>query len=85
MDRQESAVLYCQPQEVENNIMENMAMLVKLPALVIKRKGDLEQLLKDSEKYIDNFQIFLEAMTASGAHDKQVQSCHMWLAEDPKT
>ena len=49
--------------------MENMVMLFKPPALVIKRKGDLEQLSKDWEEYINNFKIFLEATMAAGGHN----------------
>ena len=44
-------------------------MLFKLPALVIKRKCDPEQLSKDWEEYVDNFKIFLKATTAAGAHN----------------
>ena len=49
--------------------MENMAMLFKPPALIIKRKGDPEQLSKDWEEYVDNFKIFPEATMAAGDHD----------------
>ena len=44
-------------------------MLFKLLALVIKRKGDPEQLSKDWEEYIDNFKILLEATIAAVGHD----------------
>ena len=40
--------------------MTNMAKLLKQPALTLKRKGDLEQLSKDWEEYINNFKTFLE-------------------------
>ena len=50
--------------------IDNMAMLFKPPILVIKRKGDPEQLSKDWEDYLDNFRDFLKATTAAGAHDR---------------
>ena len=49
--------------------MENTAMILKLPALMIKREGDFKQLLKDWEEYIDKFKIFLGATAAIAAHD----------------
>ena len=53
-DRQESAVQdhHIANHRTQNNIMENMAMMLKLPVLVIKRKGDPEQLSKDWEEYV---------------------------------
>ena len=47
-----------------------MAMLFKPPILIIRMKGDPEQLSKDWEDYLDNFRDFLEATTAAGAYDK---------------
>ena len=47
-----------------------MAMLFKPPILVVRKKGDPEQLSKDWEDYLDNFRDFLEATTAAGAHNR---------------
>ena len=41
--------------------MDNMAMKFKPPALVIKGRGDPEQLERDWEDYLDNFRDFPEA------------------------
>ena len=40
------------------------------PVLIIKRKGDPEQLSKDWEEYIHDFKMFLEATEAAGVHVK---------------
>ena len=37
-------------------------------ALVIKRKGDLEQISKDWEEYVNDFKRFLEVTGATGDH-----------------
>ena len=44
-----------------------MAML-KTPVLVIKGRGDPEQLARDWEDYLENFQDFLEATEIAGQH-----------------
>ena len=43
-------------------------MLLKPPPLVIKKKGDPEQLLKDWEEYVKVFKEFLAATEVAGAH-----------------
>ena len=43
-------------------------MLLKPPPLVVKKKGDPEQLLKDWEEYIKVFKEFLAATGVAGAH-----------------
>ena len=48
--------------------MDNMAMMFKLPALVIRGRGDPEQLARDWEDYFDNFGDFLEVTTIAGQH-----------------
>ena len=48
--------------------MDNMVMMFKLPALVIRGRGDPEQLARDWEDYFDNFGDFLEVTTIAGQH-----------------
>ena len=43
-------------------------MLLKPPPLVIKKKGDPEQLLKDWDEYVKVFKEFLAATEVAGAH-----------------
>jgi hypothetical protein len=45
-----------------------LAMLLKPAPLVVKRKGDPEQLSKDSEDYVKVFQEFLGATGVAGVH-----------------
>ena len=49
-------------------ITMELAMLLKPAPLVVKKKGDPEQLAKDWEDYIKVFKEFLEATGAAGAH-----------------
>ena len=44
-------------------------MLLKPAQLVLRRKGDPEQLFKDWEDYIKVFKEFVEATGVVGAHD----------------
>ena len=48
--------------------MDNMTML-KPAALVIKGRGDPEQLARDWEDYLENFQDFLKATDIAGVHN----------------
>ena len=57
--------LYCRPEEAGKYIMPNMARLLKLPALTLKRKHDLEQLSKDWEEYANSFKTFLKTTTVA--------------------
>ena len=49
-------------------ITMELAMLLKPTPLVLKKKGDPEQLAKDWEDYIKVFKEFLEATGVAGAH-----------------
>ena len=51
----------------EDIIME-MAMLLKPEPLVVKKKGDPEQLAKDWDDYVKVFQEFLGATGVAGVH-----------------
>ena len=44
-------------------------MLLKPAPLMIKKKGDLEQLFKDWEDYVSGFTTFLKATGVAGVHD----------------
>ena len=44
--------------------------MFKPPALVIKGRGDPEQLARDWEGYLDNFKDFLEATDIARQHDR---------------
>ena len=46
-----------------------LAMMLKPALLVIKKKGDPEQLAKDWENYVKVFKEFLEATGVTGVHD----------------
>ena len=46
-----------------------LAMMLKPALLVIKKKGDPEQLAKDWEDYVKVFKEFLEATGVTGVHD----------------
>ena len=48
-----------------------LAMMLKPALLVIKKKGDPEQLAKDWEDYVKVFKEFLEATGVTGVHDDQ--------------
>ena len=50
-------------------IMMELAMLFKPGQLVIKKKGDPEQLAKDWEDYVRSFSTFLKATGVAGVHD----------------
>ena len=50
--------------------MENMGTIYKPQALTIKREGDLEQLARDWEKYIDELKTFLRATKIARSHSK---------------
>jgi len=43
--------------------------MLKRAALILKGRGDLEQLARDWEDYLENFQDFLEATDIAGAHN----------------
>ena len=65
--------------------MTNMARLLKLPALTLKRKLK-EQLSKDWEEYVDNFKTFLEATMvahknpeAAGAPCEACRTSKFWI------
>ena len=45
-----------------------MAMLLKPGPLLVKKKGDPEQLAKDWDDYIKVFQVFLGATGVAGVH-----------------
>ena len=49
-------------------ITMELAMLLKPAPLVVKKKGDPEQLAKDWEDYIKVFKEFLEVTGVAGAH-----------------
>ena len=43
--------------------------MLKPAALVLKGRGDPEQLARDWEDYLENFQDFLKATEIAGAHE----------------
>ena len=51
---------------VTNNM--DMTMLLKLSPLMVKRKGNPEQLSQDWEEYIYTFNVFLDATGTKPAH-----------------
>ena len=55
--------------------MDNMAMLYKPQILVVRKKGDPEQLSKEWEDSLDNFRDFLEATTVAGGHERPEVAC----------
>ena len=57
-----------EPQYVVTNKMD-MTMMLKLSPLMVKRKGDPEQLSWDWEEYIYTFNVFLEVTGQIPAHE----------------
>ena len=61
--------LYYPPQEEEDYIAYDWARLLKLRALVIKKRSDTDQLAKDWENYVQDFKKFLQITKVAGTHE----------------
>ena len=59
MDKQGSRKLYYPPQEGEYDIVDDWERLMKPEALVIRTRSDTDQLARDWEDYVQEFELYL--------------------------
>ena len=75
MDRWGSTTLYYPPQEGENDIVDDWARLMKPQALVIRKWGDKDQLVRDWRDYIQDFEYYRRSTKIVEVHDDPERVC----------